>query len=266
MATIREDKYGMWVAAGGYISRPVSTSQWKVGDTVKARQQEKSTRVIVKGNSDQAPEEWMNTGITTADYKAKKVTEEELEASCQFLKTKKIKYYAILMTTEIYPLLHNCRVWSSRHTGQENIDRIEFATYTDLESCVREVFEDYCKFTNLTETYPRCDWQTRQIQQDNILTTYNYRYAENGVLIEGREKGSWRTGGFIEWTLTRQIEMQVTEEIRTRKELEVDGEIYVCETVERKHSEWSPYPYPDQFTIISEARTKYFIGKSEEEK
>ena len=81
MPVIREDKWGLWAAVGGYVARPVEPTLFKVGDKPKGHHRGGSTDAVMKSLDGNVREIWTTTGIMADDYRAGCVTEEELEAS-----------------------------------------------------------------------------------------------------------------------------------------------------------------------------------------
>lgn len=68
MPVIKQDKYGIFLNAGGYVCRPVIESRYKPGDKVPAHHFSQSTRIGVGKEDSSKPREyvenWMATRMT----------------------------------------------------------------------------------------------------------------------------------------------------------------------------------------------------------
>jgi hypothetical protein len=73
MAVIREDEFGLYVSSGGYAARPVSSTRFAKGDTVKAHHHGGSPLHGV-GKDDTCGkgeylETWLSTGMSNEQTK-----------------------------------------------------------------------------------------------------------------------------------------------------------------------------------------------------
>lgn len=68
MAVVKQDQYGIYLNTGGYVCRPVITSQYKPGDKVPAHHFSQSSRIGVGKDENSKPREyvenWMITRMT----------------------------------------------------------------------------------------------------------------------------------------------------------------------------------------------------------
>jgi hypothetical protein len=143
-----------------------------------------------------------------------------------------------------YWLRKNLEAWTERLTGRSIWTDLNFTTREGVESFVRDVFADYCEDVVI----PR---GPEQLGAPGLGLTTEYRYVQDGATVEIDDCDIW--------TLTRPIERRTTRQIRTRKEVVVDGETYSREVVEQEHSEWSPYEHPDRVNLCTGTRTMYII-------
>ena len=81
MPLISEDRWGPWAAVGGYVVRPLGTTQLRIGDNPKGHHRGGSTQAVLKSRDGLVREIWTTTGIMADDYRAGRVTEEELDAA-----------------------------------------------------------------------------------------------------------------------------------------------------------------------------------------
>jgi hypothetical protein len=153
-------------------------------------------------------------------------------------------YYYVDMYNDNYWLRKNLEAWTERLTGRSIWTDLNFSTREGVESFVRDVFADYCEDVVI----PR---GPEQLGAPGLGLTTEYRYVQDGATVEIDDCDIW--------TLTRPIERRTTRQIRTRKEVVVDGETYSREVVEEQHSEWSPYEHPDRVKLCTLTRTMYII-------
>ena len=95
MAKVRKDKLGLYVSAGGYVSRPLSDSQYKEGDKPKTKHFGGST-VAGVGKDDTCGrgsyvEYWATSDLSLSDYRDLKegLDQDEFEAKMK----KYFEYY-----------------------------------------------------------------------------------------------------------------------------------------------------------------------------
>lgn len=73
---VREDFLGVWVSAGGYVTRPMVDTKYKKGESVKASHMGGSTMAKV------GDEIWMTTGLVGMNYS--KYTKQEVEDAYRY--------------------------------------------------------------------------------------------------------------------------------------------------------------------------------------
>ena len=147
------------------------------------------------------------------------------------------EYYYVNSAQDNYWLHKNLEAWSERLTGQGDWLNLYFTTREGVESFVRDVFADYCE-----DVVNPCGPDPK---------SFEYRYAQDGATVEC-DDGGW-------WNLTRRVERRQINQIRTRKEVVVDGETYSREVVEEQRSEWLPYQHSDRVALYTGTRTMYII-------
>lgn len=81
MPVIREDKWGPWAAVGGYVTRPVDSTSFKVGQKVKGHHRVSTCEAPMSSHDGTIKEVWTTTGTCSLDYLAGRVPEAELEAA-----------------------------------------------------------------------------------------------------------------------------------------------------------------------------------------
>lgn len=81
MPIIREDKWGLWAAVGGYVSRPVELTGFKAGQKVKGRHRGGTCNALMSSQDGAIKETWTTTGTCSIDYLTGRVSEAELEAA-----------------------------------------------------------------------------------------------------------------------------------------------------------------------------------------
>lgn len=72
---VRQDKWGLWIAAGGYAARPLRVTKFKVGERVKTRHVGGTPTAIV------GDEDWTTSGEDSDDVRAGRISDAELEES-----------------------------------------------------------------------------------------------------------------------------------------------------------------------------------------
>lgn len=128
----------------------------------------------------------------------------------------------------------------SKHlSGQTYWRLLHFQTHEAADNFVRDVFAGYCD--NVTN--PK-----RDKNLDGV--TYTYRYTPDGATVKF-EDGVW--------TLIRRIQCKTIREVRTRKEVVVDGETYSRDLVEEIHTEWADVEYSDMVTLLRETHIFYLV-------